>query len=561
MITIGIYSDIFYTNKKSAISKISSDLEFYFKEYGFNIKHIKNSFDTLLDEISQCDIVIGVPEICTLKNVIPNITDDDIQLINKKVIPIWHHYPLTQFDHFKHLFIHNFWTEEFGYTNEGIANQIDKLAHKYKKVYLPIGINTMKYYPTRKINKIKKIGFVGKLSNINNPDASSWCLNKRPNMFLDIAKKSGLDWVSISETENSKFDDYRLYNDIDLIICTSVEEGNPMGLLESIACKIPFISTKVGLTLEYSNIKTFNTVDEALTLINEFNSSEFALHQYIETIYNEIIPKRDWSNIIPKYWLPYVIKKYNMKSHNNQILNLVSLLMPYNIYQSKLRLGSNRDGGYVITDHILNQSGCLFTYGVGDNIDFELDFIKLTNKKCKLFDHTINGSFIDNYVSITNGLLSFYNEGLGNDNNCKSFEHHYKQLQINEEVLLKIDVEGCEYDYFETADIDFIKNTCNCILLEIHNIEDLQTQSRLITILQKINKHFMIFHIHGNNYSTTFKYKNFEIPNALELSFINKKYVQSYEKYKDYSLTYLDFPNDSNQKDLSLNFLQILAKS
>jgi hypothetical protein len=240
--------------------------------------------------------------------------------------------------------------------------------------------------------------------------------------------------------------------------------------------------------------------------------------------------------------------------------NIISLLQPYNIYQPKIRLGSNGDGGYIVSYSILNQCECLFTYGVGNNIDFELDFVRSTNKPCKMFDHTLTEDiteFIDWHVQHSGNLLSSYKEGLGNYDNCNSFENHYKQLQINGEVLLKIDVEGCEYDYFESSDMDFIKNVCSGILLEVHNIKDSKIQDRLLNILQKINENFIIFHLHGNNYGHTFNYMNFEIPNVLELSFINKRHVNFYEKYIDYSLSYLDFPNYSGSKDLSLDFLKI----
>lgn len=315
MITIGIFSDIVIVGKKSALSKIASDLDFYLSQYKFNIRHISLDIlpKILYDEILLCDLVIGVPDVCLLQKRLPSLTDNEIKKINQKVIPIFHQYPLINFEHFKHPFFHGFWTDELGYINHEIGKEIDSLSQKYNKVYLPIGINTTKYFPTKKNNKIKKVGFVGNINNLNNPNTWSWCQNKRPDMFIEIVESAGLEWVSLFNHENS--DGHKLYKDVDLVICTSVKEGNPMGLLESVACKIPFISTDVGLVKEFNRIKTFNTVDEAVQIINELNSSETALCEYIESLYDEIIPERDWSNIIPKYWLPYIISKFNKINH------------------------------------------------------------------------------------------------------------------------------------------------------------------------------------------------------------------------------------------------------
>jgi FkbM family methyltransferase len=312
--TIGIFSDIFIAGKKSAIGKISYDLYFYLKKYGFNVGLIDNSKTNnfIKEQILLYDVVIGIPDLDLLNSI---LTDDERKSINSKVIPIFHHYPFTPFEHFRHKFFHGFWTEELGYTNNKIGEEIDNLAFKYKKVYLPIGINTLNYFPTRKITKIKKIGFVGKLSNIKTTGVESWVLNKRPQLFIDICEAVNIEFVSISESKNSDEDGHKLYDDIDLIICTSVEEGGPLGLLESVACKIPFISTNVGLVKEFNNIKTFNTVKEAISIINDLNSSEEGLTNYINNLYDEIIPNRDWRNLIPKYWLPHIIKKINSQSH------------------------------------------------------------------------------------------------------------------------------------------------------------------------------------------------------------------------------------------------------
>ena len=46
---------------------------------------------------------------------------------------------------------------------------------------------------------------------------------------------------------------YKYYNLLDLYLITSREEGGPKALLESMACKIPIISTPVGQCIDILN--------------------------------------------------------------------------------------------------------------------------------------------------------------------------------------------------------------------------------------------------------------------------------------------------------------------
>jgi hypothetical protein len=293
---------------KSALRNISDDLSYYLSRYNFKIDYLNPVMP--IDKLLSYDLIIATPEIYFCYDFF-NASDHQKKELNNKCVPIFHFDPFTSFQWFLHKFLHGIWTTELGYISNEIGDQIDKFSQKYKKIYLPIGVNTNKFYPTRKISKIKRVGFVGNVNNINKPDAKGWVSNKRPQMFVDIAEKAGLEWVGITNREHG----IHMYDDIDLVICTSISEGNPMGLLESTACKIPFISTPCGIVNEYNSIKTFNTVDEAISIIQELNSSNDVLNKYISDVHYEILPERDWSNVIIKYWLPFIIKKINAKNH------------------------------------------------------------------------------------------------------------------------------------------------------------------------------------------------------------------------------------------------------
>ena len=74
---------------------------------------------------------------------------------------------------------------------------------------------------------------------------------------------------------------------------------------------------------------------------------------------------------------------------------LPNFLKPYQINNSNLiRIGPNKDGGYVIDKRIIKKTYNLITCGLNDDWEFEKEFLK-KNIECHLYayDHTINNKF------------------------------------------------------------------------------------------------------------------------------------------------------------------------
>ena len=62
----------------------------------------------------------------------------------------------------------------------------------------------------------------------------------------------------------------------------------------------------------------------------------------------------------------------------------------YNLDYKKKRIGPKKDGGYILLDQVSNKTDYLYSFGVENNIDFEIDFYsRYRPKKIFLFDHTI----------------------------------------------------------------------------------------------------------------------------------------------------------------------------
>jgi len=236
---------------------------------------------------------------------------------------------------------------------------------------------------------------------------------------------------------------------------------------------------------------------------------------------------------------------------------LIDILQPKRIIDSKkIRLGPKEDKGCVICDKAARCCSALFTYGVGDflsyprNIGFERSFVDKYKKPAYLFDHTLS---IKEYQD-KNNLIKFFPQGLGPGPDCDTFFNHYKQLNISGKVLLKIDIEGGEYDFFENTDTDEIAKLVSCLCIEFHDLDN--NIDRYINIGEKINKNFLLNHIHGNNYKDYFNYKGYDVPKVLELTFVNKIISNNYiDCTESYPIDGLDYPNNPNTPDLDLCFI------
>jgi glycosyltransferase involved in cell wall biosynthesis len=124
-------------------------------------------------------------------------------------------------------------------------------------------------------------------------------------MFREICEKAGLEPVFIFDKsfENNN----QLYDGIDVFMYTSTSEGAGLGILEASMCGIPVITTKVGYALCLKNIKTFDTVDEAVELVKWLD--EGAIKEYTEAIMHEIRSEWNWDLICEKYWVPVIEKR------------------------------------------------------------------------------------------------------------------------------------------------------------------------------------------------------------------------------------------------------------
>jgi hypothetical protein len=227
----------------------------------------------------------------------------------------------------------------------------------------------------------------------------------------------------------------------------------------------------------------------------------------------------------------------------------LELLQVYH-FDKKIRCGSNTDGGYVI-DVLDGEYDCYISAGVSNEESFSRDFINKYNMNeynSFAFDGTIN-SYPYNYtnkISFIKKNINFFN----NDNNSNL------SYLINKygNIFLKMDIEGGEYPWLlNTTEAQL--NKFKQIVIEFHGItNDLWNcnYERKIKCLEKLSRTNYIIHAHGNNNKRPVN----NIPEVIELTYVNKNYFSSVPKFNKQPLPILnlDFKNDYVYDELDLNF-------
>ena len=228
----------------------------------------------------------------------------------------------------------------------------------------------------------------------------------------------------------------------------------------------------------------------------------------------------------------------------------------------RVRIGSDTDGGYVLLNSGLNSIEVVYSYGVGDNSDFEAVICEKYNAIARLYDHTIDSA------PLKKDFLYFKKEGVGPK---KAHDRNTIENHINENddhgkrLILQMDVDGAEWDTL-LATPNSVLALFDQIVIEVHGLatdfsatlnggEVHQVSiDKKIKVLKKINDFFYLYHVHANTEGGLFYIEWFTIPDVLELTFINKKIVENAESSKVIFPTNFDRPNVNGRNEIKLHF-------
>lgn len=197
------------------------------------------------------------------------------------------------------------------------------------------------------------------------------------------------------------------------------------------------------------------------------------------------------------------------------------------LFKSKINLNKkwmgNNYGGFYIFPDLINNRSKIYSFGIGEDISFDIDLIN--DYKCEVFgfDPTPKSAL---WVSSNNPnkLFNFYQYGIGsasgnlkfylpkNENHISGSFINHKNVSENESVLvnlktlndiitelnhsridiLKMDIEGAEYEVLDNileSGIDISQ-----ILIEFHDRFFNDGREKTINAIAKLQKHgYLIF--------------------------------------------------------------------
>jgi hypothetical protein len=183
-----------------------------------------------------------------------------------------------------------------------------------------------------------------------------------------------------------------------------------------------------------------------------------------------------------------------------------------------IRIGSERDGGYIVSKRAVLASKLLIGMGLHDDWQFEKEFRQISGARVVCFDHTVNWKFWARYyveqilrlrwsrLARYPGYRWFFSRPgvehravkIGYDQPGESSIASLMNEFSERDIFLKIDIEGSEYRILD--EIVEHSDRCTCVVMEFHDI-DLH-RARVMRFVEKM-KDFSIVFLHPNNFGGT----------------------------------------------------------
>jgi hypothetical protein len=237
-------------------------------------------------------------------------------------------------------------------------------------------------------------------------------------------------------------------------------------------------------------------------------------------------------------------------------MNYLELLKVHH-FDKKVRCGANEDGGYVFAE-LDGGYDCYISAGISNEESFSRDFINkydMNRYNSYGFDGTIN-----NYPYNYTRKISFVKKNINSFTDNKNSNLSFFTTNYNN-IFLKMDIEGGEYPWLLQID-EAQLNKFKQIVIEFHAITNNECGCNYIDkmkCLEKLSKTHYIIHEHGNNAGNII----YNIPDIIELTYVNKKYFNSVPELNRQSLPThnLDFPNIPSKNDINMNFYPFVNSS
>jgi len=213
---------------------------------------------------------------------------------------------------------------------------------------------------------------------------------------------------------------------------------------------------------------------------------------------------------------------YSLTEHSQlrEVLSLLERLQPQDCARPLIRLGGQRDGGYLVPDDLEGIRYC-FSPGVSKTADFE-HHLSLRNIHSFLADYSVSGPpmqqpefvFDKRHLGVTDREPFI---------TLESWKRKYLP-DYHDDLLLQMDIEGAEYEVMLSTPLELLR-CFRIMVIECHELERIFEPFALRlyrACFDKLLSEFMVVHAHANNCSGSVRYGDLEIPSVIEFTFYNR---------------------------------------
>jgi len=209
-----------------------------------------------------------------------------------------------------------------------------------------------------------------------------------------------------------------------------------------------------------------------------------------------------------------------------RIEKLIESLHPIRTQFELIRLGRDRDGGYLVPNCLEDIEAC-FSPGVAQVSEFERDCID-RGMKVFMADYSVDMPNWD----LTKDKYSFEKKFIGSTNNEEfmTMDSWFRSsgLSNDAELMLQMDIESGEYDAIINMS-DELMSRFKIMVIEFHQLQHLWNRGFfgiMEIVIKKILQTHICVHIHPNNYrgpkDSIYSIMGIDIPRILEMTFIRK---------------------------------------
>ena len=180
------------------------------------------------------------------------------------------------------------------------------------------------------------------------------------------------------------------------------------------------------------------------------------------------------------------------------------------------------DGGY-ITLNDPRSNKIAYSFGISDNVSWDDDMANL-GYQIFMYDMTIED------LPKHRPEFHFFKQGIGYKKDPEqmldTLEHFIKfnGHENQRHMILKMDVEGAEWDFLEQVSTDTLEQF-DQLIFEFHWLvfrTNFEQRARMLTLLRKINQTHQIVHLHGHNAFSAAKYKDDFYPDIMEATYVKR---------------------------------------